>query len=93
MIKASPNEAGCWISGSLGIYAIQELITIAAIHGYITSESYKNNKDKDSEVEMWEADEAEDWLNDNVAPEGYQFGWADGEFFLMPYMWWMAEDI
>jgi len=28
------------------------------------------------------ADDAENWLNDNVAPEGYAFGWHDGEFFL-----------
>lgn len=28
------------------------------------------------------ADEAEAWLNDNVAPEGFSFGWYDGEFFL-----------
>ena len=28
------------------------------------------------------ADDAETWLNEHVAPEGYQFGWHDGEFFL-----------
>lgn len=28
------------------------------------------------------ADKAETWLNDNVAPEGYSFGWHDGEFYL-----------
>ncbi len=28
------------------------------------------------------ADEAEVWLNATVAPEGYSFGWSDGEFFL-----------
>jgi hypothetical protein len=27
-------------------------------------------------------DEVEAWLNENVAPEGYSFGWYDGEFFL-----------
>ena len=30
-------------------------------------------------------DEAEEWLNANVAPDGYSFGWHDGEFFLSPY--------
>lgn len=28
------------------------------------------------------AEDAEDWLNAHVAPEGYTFGWHDGEFFL-----------
>lgn len=28
------------------------------------------------------AHKAEEWLNANVAPEGYAFGWHDGEFFL-----------
>lgn len=28
------------------------------------------------------ADKAEAWLNEHVAPKGYQFGWSDGEFFL-----------
>lgn len=26
--------------------------------------------------------ETENWLNENVAPPGYSFGWHDGEFFL-----------
>lgn len=29
-------------------------------------------------------DEAEEFLNANVAPEGFLFGWHDGEFFLSP---------
>ena len=37
-------------------------------------------------------DEAEDWLNENVAQPGYMFGWSEGEFFLMPYSWWGDED-
>ncbi|HEX5522805.1 MAG TPA: hypothetical protein VFX53_05125 [Pedococcus sp.] len=28
------------------------------------------------------ADTALDYLNEHVAPEGYAFGWRDGEFFL-----------
>lgn len=38
------------------------------------------------------ADEAEDWLNDNVARPGLSFGWSDGEFFYMDYHWWSEED-
>jgi hypothetical protein len=38
------------------------------------------------------ADQAEEWLNDNVAPEGYSFGWHNGDFFLMCSEWWQIED-
>lgn len=34
------------------------------------------------------ADMAETWLNDNVAPDGYYFGWHDGEFFLWSFAQW-----
>lgn len=27
-------------------------------------------------------DQTEEWLNEHIAPEGYAFGWHDGEFFL-----------
>jgi hypothetical protein len=33
------------------------------------------------------AGEAEDWLNANAAPDGYRFGWSNGEFYL-----WSDED-
>jgi hypothetical protein len=39
------------------------------------------------------ADEAEDWLNDNIAKPGYVFGWNDGEFFLMHHTWWSEEEL
>jgi len=33
-------------------------------------------------------DEAEEWLNENIAKPGFSFGWSDGEFFLMDNSWW-----
>lgn len=33
------------------------------------------------------ADDAEDFLN-TIAPEGYSFGWHDGEFFMQTTEWW-----
>lgn len=33
-------------------------------------------------------DDAEDWLDVNVAQEGYMFGWIDGEFYYMHKSWW-----
>jgi hypothetical protein len=38
-------------------------------------------------------DQAEEWLNENVAPEGYSFGWHNGDFFLMCSEWWAIEAI
>ena len=31
---------------------------------------------------IWASEDAETWLNENVAPEGHYFTWEDGEFFL-----------
>jgi hypothetical protein len=33
-------------------------------------------------------DEAEEWLDINVAEEEYMFGWYSGEFFYMHKSWW-----
>lgn len=38
------------------------------------------------------ADSVELWMNENIAPEGYQFGWEDGEFFFCQDTWWNAGD-
>lgn len=34
------------------------------------------------------ADKATDWLNENVAPENWSFGWVDGEFYFWPESQW-----
>jgi hypothetical protein len=34
------------------------------------------------------SDEAEEWMNDNIAPEGFAFGWHDGEWFLWSIKEW-----
>lgn len=38
------------------------------------------------------ADQAEEYLNTEVAPEGWAFGWRDGEFFLGPDHEWHDEE-
>lgn len=38
------------------------------------------------------ADQAEQYLNTEVAPEGWAFGWRDGEFFLLPDHEWHDEE-
>lgn len=36
-------------------------------------------------------DEAEEWLNENIAQEGFSFGWFDSGFFYMSTEWWQEE--
>jgi hypothetical protein len=43
--------------------------------------------EKDKLAFRWALD-AEEWLNRNVAPEGYLFGWHDFVFYLNPTQWW-----
>ncbi len=47
--------------------------------------------DEEHDALVWAADEAEAWINEHVAPEGYSFGWHDGEWFLSSTEWWEEE--
>lgn len=42
------------------------------------------SEDVDSLPEYWTEvqNEAEEWLNEAIAPDGYSFGWWDGDFML-----------
>ena len=70
-------QRGCWIEGSWGQYGVVRLQEIAEAYGW-TGERL----DADAEFVNDAADEAEAYMNESVAPEGYSFGWHDGEFFL-----------
>lgn len=95
--RASASDAGCWIDGHWGQYGPARMITMAAENGYkgdvvAVAERHMdecNHPGKDNRItgDDYEAlgsamDEVESWLNANVAPEGFLFGWFDGEFFL-----------
>lgn len=92
--KAQPTDAGCWVDGHWGWRGIGRVAEIAVGCGWpITAEDaetlaqYMSDDPcaDDCAQAMHEiADDAEDWLTDNVAPDGYSFGWHDGEFFLWP---------
>lgn len=69
-------ETGCYIDGTHGIYGPKRLAEIAQGFGW-TGEI----ESADSEHYWDMADEIETWLNDNVATEGFSFGWCDGEFY------------
>jgi hypothetical protein len=101
IIKATPEQYGCWIDSAWGHYQNAELVIIAGGSGWdnklaidLANKYMDNgpvfNDNEDSDLVNF-ADEAEDWMNTAVVPEGYWFGWHDGEFFMMTHEWWMEE--
>lgn len=96
-VKLTPEDAGCWIDGHWGQYATAHMVLRASELGYADAEVIElaNRKlgsmypapgpdlaDEEEESLYDASDEVEQWLNENVTPEGYSFGWHDGEFFL-----------
>lgn len=95
--KATPEDAGCYVDGHWGQYGVAhmvkraqefgfdddaEVVGIADRHLASMSRFAEPISDDEHETLMWASDEVENWLNEHVAPEGYSFGWNDGEFFL-----------
>ena len=106
IVKATASDAGCWVDGHWGQYGSARLVEIAEGLGYgdmyviglahkhlasmgpstsdgLTDEEYQILADADDEVTGW--------LNEHVAPEGYSFGWYDGEYFLWSEETWAEE--
>lgn len=92
-----PSEfiPGCIIDGHWGIYSQAKMVLIAADFGF-TGKEVKiakrlmiehdmpgvNAHIREGEWDILNCTDAENWLNETVAPEGYSFGWNNGEFFL-----------
>lgn len=84
MSKLNTDDTGCWIDGHWGVYASERLVSIAEGFGYLSTLLHGFEIECPEDYEAWidEAIEAELFMNQNVAPEGYSFGWFDGEWFL-----------
>ena len=83
-------ETGCVFDNHRGIYMGEAIIELAESYGFILQVP----EDKTNEGEFhWEAvDDAENYLNENVAEEGYCFGFGPcGDFMYMPISWWSEE--
>jgi hypothetical protein len=95
--RLRPSDAGCYVDGHWGIYGIAHMVQRAEEFGYPDAEVIDladrhlasmgpSPEPGLSDDEYWAlseaSDEVENWLNDNIAPEGYSFGWWEGEFFL-----------
>src|SRR6266704_4844287 len=106
IIKAPPSDAGCYVDGHWGQYAVAHMINRAEEFGYNNAEvialadrhiASMGPSDAPGLTvdEYWAlndaSDEVEQWLNENIAPEGYSFGWHEGEFFLWNTEQWEQE--
>jgi hypothetical protein len=102
IIKATPEDAGCYVTGWWGQYAGAHMIAQAQQFGYVNDEvtllAMRHVPHTDDELSFDElealdagAEDAERWLNDNVAPNDYLFGWHDGEFYLASVDWWNED--
>lgn len=99
--RLTPEQAaqvvGCWWEGHQGHYIGKYVVEEALGRGWHAEdestiremvEVYPNLTN--DQYVIWDevVNDAEQWLNDAVAPEGYSFGWHDGEFFFQPDYWW-----
>lgn len=137
IVKLTPADAGCWVDGHWGQYAVAHMVNRAEELGYgrdltsqeserllflkgLANETSRMGVDNAEELDSLRAlrdakevidladrhlasmgpstspgltddehealsdaaDSVEQWLNDNVTPEGYHFEWLDGEFYL-----------
>lgn len=104
--KALPTDAGCYVDGHWGQYGSARMIQVAEQFGYEDvevgaiaekhlSSMYPSTSDTltddEHDILMDALDVAEQWLNEHVAPEGYSFGWHDGEYFLWSNEEWENE--
>lgn len=89
---------GCWVDGHWGHYGVLRMIEIADEYGCPLTDddralmsAYDKGEQYDADEFYSLADEIEGWMNAWLAPEGYSFGWSDGEFFLMSNQDWLAS--
>ena len=81
-------KTGCIFDNHHGIYMGEAIIELAESYGM------KHEEERTPEHEFYcEAiEDAENFLNNNVAEEGYCFGFGEcGDFMYMPISWWSEE--
>lgn len=99
------DDAGCWIDGHWGQYAVGRLVEIAVAYGFsdldaadlatrhlasISPSDAVGLTDDEHERLVDAADDAEAFLN-TLVPDGFWFGWDDGEFLLVSEDAWGIE--
>lgn len=90
-------EPGCYVDGHWGRYGTGRVIELAVDFGWDDEEArellyHAPTSPPDFDDASYDiSQDAELWLNENVAPEGFSFGWYDGEFFLWSDEEWENE--
>lgn len=92
-MQLTAADAGCWVDGHWGWRGSYRLIQLAHEFGWQEYTAAPIDPDHalsgDGEEFIHDiADEAEAWMNNNVAPDGHSFGWFDGEWFLWSHSTW-----
>lgn len=98
IVKARPEDAGCYVDGHWGQFATAHMIERAIEFGFTDPElediaarhiasigpsfAIGITDDEHEFLSSDGSDKAENWLNENAAPDGFSFGWWEGEFFL-----------
>jgi hypothetical protein len=96
MIPLTRDDCGVVIDENRGWRGIGYVVEEAIAWGFEPTdddrEVIRSFFDDDDSPAGWNmpdlSDEAEQWLNDHVAPDGCSFGWHDGSFFLQTTEWW-----
>lgn len=99
--RASVSDAGTWVDGSRGVYAPVIMLDLAIEHGYQVAaddqglvawarDGYPTDEGRPDFPEFWDEllGEVEEWMSEHVAPDGYSFGWLDGDFILAHHVDW-----
>lgn len=80
-------EPDCYVDSQWGIYGIGQAIEVAEEFGYVPTDEYVDarvtleERDIDfDELEMYEMDRAENWLNDQCSLDNHAWFWHDGDF-------------
>lgn len=89
-MQLTAADAGCWVDGHWGWQGSLRVIQLAHEFGWT---EYTDPVHPDDEYVHEIADQAEEWMNNNVAPDGHSFGWFDGGWFLWSYDTWEDETL
>lgn len=84
--QLTANDVGCYVDSTHGIYATNRVCALAKLFGWNGLSDYVDTSEP---LDLEYADDAEAWLNENVASEGCVFGWYDGEFYYQTPEWWL----
>ncbi len=107
--EVTAQDAGCWVDSARGIHMPSAIIERAEAFGYDLSNSLvkylketgdpeMGGSDRDELIDNYEwiheeVDDAEQWMNEHVAPTGYSFGYHPdhGDWGLYSAMMWVQS--